>query len=234
MVSPSVRAATSASSRATRVPETNSRSTNSRLRAGTTVTAGGSTTRDSAASAGAGQAADLPGAILAMSAGGKAQGAMALAVQTPASAAATATTTRIKARRIIGPRPRRDRVGRQRAGKQRLHDGDRHLRLRAGIEVGLDCNSLEDAADESEEEPRAEPRIELRGSRARRLRRIHEPLEAVDDVGVDRLGDRRHARIAARFSPDLDDEPRLLRRFADHMFAQARPHRLRDVAVASQ
>ena len=45
IVSPSMRAATCASSRATRVPETNSRSTNSRFVAGTTVTAGGSTTR---------------------------------------------------------------------------------------------------------------------------------------------------------------------------------------------
>ena len=45
IASPSMRAATCASSRATRVPETNSRSTNSRLVAGTMVTAGGSTAR---------------------------------------------------------------------------------------------------------------------------------------------------------------------------------------------
>ena len=58
---------------------------------------------------GAGQAAALAGAILAISAEGRAQGATALAAQTPASAKAAAATT-IRARRIVGP-PRLARSG---------------------------------------------------------------------------------------------------------------------------
>jgi len=40
------------------------------------------------------------------------------------------------------------------------------------------------------------------------------------------------ARIAASLGPDLDDEPRLPRRLAEDMFAQALTHGLREVAVA--
>ena len=77
IVSPSMRATTRASSRATRVPETNSRSTNSRLTAGTTVTAGGSTSRAARSAAGGRRTGRhiLAGAIFAISTGGIAQGA---------------------------------------------------------------------------------------------------------------------------------------------------------------
>src|SRR5579864_8963631 len=101
MVSASMRAATCASSRGTKVPETNRRSTNSRLTAGTTVTAGGSTTRGcsaaAVATAGAGQAPSLLGAIFAIIPGGRAQGTTTLAAQTPPSATAATTGTMIKA-----------------------------------------------------------------------------------------------------------------------------------------
>ena len=176
--------------------------------------------------------ADLPGAIFAISAGGIAQGATALAAQTPPSAATATTTTMIRARLIVRPPRRARRVWRQRAGEQSLEDADRHRRLRLGIEIGLDRHALEKTGDESEEEPRAETRIEPRRRRAAGLRRVHELLQPRQHVGVDRPRDLGHARVAAGLGPDLDDQPRLLRRLAEHMFAQARADRLHDIAVA--
>ena len=55
---------------------------------------------------------------------------------------------------------------------------------------------------------------------------------AREHVGVDRPRDLCDARIAAGLGPDLDEQARLLRRLAEDVFAQARAHRLRDVAVA--
>src|ERR1700735_5774250 len=98
-----MRAATCASSRATRVPETNRRSTNSRLTAGTTVIAGGSTTRgvSAAVAADTKHAAVLPGANLSRSTRGRAHGATTLVAQAPPSATAAAAATMIRVRRII-------------------------------------------------------------------------------------------------------------------------------------
>src|SRR5271165_621580 len=101
MESPSIRAPTIASSRATKVPETNRRSTNSRRSAGATLTAGGGGAAGcSAAAASAGHDAALSGANFARSAGGSAQGAKALAAQTPPSAASATAAMTSRERRI--------------------------------------------------------------------------------------------------------------------------------------
>ena len=174
----------------------------------------------------------MPGAIFAISAGGIAQGATALAAQTPPSAATATTTPMIRARLIVRP-PRRARRGwRQRAGEQSPEDANRHRQLRLSIEIGLDRHSLEETGDEREKEPRAETRIEPRRSRAAGLRRIHELFQPRQHVGVDRPHHLGHARVSASLGPDLDRQARLLRRMGEHMFSQARADGLHDIAVA--
>ena len=132
----------------------------------------------------------------------------------------------IRVRRIIGP-PRPVRSGSAPA-EQRLEHADRHRRLGFGIEIGFDRDALEEARDKGEKEPRAETGIELGETPRRRLRRIDKRFETRKHFGVDRPSDRGDARIAAGLGPDLDEQPRLLRRLAE-AHACASPQRTASV-----
>ena len=138
----------------------------------------------------------------------------------------------IRARRIIGPPRRAPGSGDSAPGEQRLEDADRHRRLGFGIEIGFDRDSLEEAGDEGDEKPRAETGVEPRTTpRPPAFAASISRSSPREHFGVDRPRHRGDARIAAGLGPDLDDQPRFLRRLGEHMLAQAASHRLHDVAV---
>ena len=229
--SPSMRAATCASSRGTSVPETNSRSTNSRRSAGATVTAGG-------------------GARAPLGRDGARRAVRRADRQAERARHFGRRRARVE-RRIAEGAAAKDDDGRERveepvhrhasvpavaerAGDERLEDADRGRRFGLAVEIRLGRDPLEEAADIGEQEPRAKDRVERRRGGAGGLGGLEQALEPGEDLGVDRPRHLGHSRVAPRLGPDLDDHARLLARLAEHVFAQAGAHRPDDVPARGE